>query len=445
MTSLWLATVLPSDQLRGIEEILAFEFGVDRPFSNLSDEFPNRSLDLARPHKNIDFWGFQMKRFVFWAALACALFPSLDAQAQLFRRGSTPRPYQPANPVPNATPATSNAAGSAGSASVNAPKLHWSQSLTDKRDHDFGAVPKASKQEHLFSFVNTLESDLNLMNVWASCGCTKPTILTPVVKPGETAKVLAKFDTLNFDGQRGATVTVRIQRSQPYTESAEIQFTVKGMIRRDVVLSPSAVDFGNIAVGQGANTKVKIMYAGNPGWSISEVRSSNSNVNGKISETRRDPNSRRIDYELEVSVDPNHPTGILNDELTLVTNDASNQFVRIPLAGLVKQSIQVSPIQLGDVSFGTKVSKTLILNGSQPFTIKEIRKASERLTFEIPEGAKPLHMVKYEFDASQEGTVSDTIVVVTDDPMQGEVTIPFSATVKPQNLEATYAQKPGRK
>jgi hypothetical protein len=215
------------------------------------------------------------------------------------------------------------------------------------------------------------------------------------------------------------------------------------MIRRDVVLSPSEVDFGNVAVGSGAKTKIKVMYAGNPGWNISEVRSSNSNVSGNLSEIRRDPNSRRVDYELEVVVDPNHPAGILNDELTLVTNDASNQFVRIPLAGLIKQSIEVSPIQLGDVTFGSKVSKSLILNGSQPFTIKEIRKSSDRLTFKIPEGSKQLHMVKYEFDASKEGPITDTIVVVTDDPMQGEVTIPFSANVKPQAISGTYAQNNG--
>jgi hypothetical protein len=346
-------------------------------------------------------------------------------------------------PAANVNSESGNAASGATAKAVNGPKLHWSQSLTDKRDHDFGAVPKASKQEHVFSFVNQLDSELKLLSVWASCGCTKPTILTSVVQPGETAKILAKFDTLNFDGQRGATVTVRVQRSQPYNESAEVQFTVKGMIRRDVVLNPGAVDFGNIAVGQGASTKVRIMYAGNPSWNISEVRSSNSNVSGNLVETRRDPNSRRIDYELEVQVSPEHPAGILNDELTLVTNDSASQFVRIPLSGLIKQTIQASPIQLGDVTFGSKVSKTLILNGSTPFSIKEIRKSSDRLSFTLPEGSKPLHMVKYEFEASHEGPFTDTIVVVTDDPNQGEVTIPFSANVKPQAIEATYAQNDG--
>lgn len=404
-----------------------------------------------------------MNRITCWAALACTLIPCLDAQAQLFRRGSPPpRNYGQQTPfqqpqsaqnggatganaaATNANSAGANSATAAAAGSVTGPKLHWSQSLTDKRDHDFGAVPKASKQEHVFSFVNQLDSELKLLSVWASCGCTKPTIVTSVVKPGETAKILAKFDTLNFDGQRGATVTVRVQRSQPYNETAEVQFTVKGMIRRDVVLNPGAVDFGNIAVGQGANTKVKIMYAGNPNWSISEVRSSNSNVTGNLVETRRDPNSRRIDYELEVQVNPEHPAGILNDELTLVTNDSSSQFVRIPLSGLIKQSIQASPIQLGDVTFGSKVNKTLILNGSAPFSIKEIRKSSDRLSFTLPEGSKPLHMVKYEFDAAQEGPVSDTIVVVTDDPNQSEVTIPFSVNVKPQAIEGTFAQNEGK-
>ena len=50
--------------------------------------------------------------------------------------------------------------------------LPWYQTLTDKREHDFGTVARASKQVHVFEFENNTGSDLLLNNVRTSCGCT---------------------------------------------------------------------------------------------------------------------------------------------------------------------------------------------------------------------------------------------------------------------------------
>lgn len=400
-----------------------------------------------------------MSRFTIHLALLGLLLPTV-ADGQLFRGRNNfrPNPQQPSarantqgqNPQVAEPPQAQTGGTSGANSSATqfqqvrqpyAPKLHWSQALSDKREHDFGAVPKASKQEHVFTFVNTLDSDLHLTHVRTSCGCTKPSIVTSVVKPGETAKVLAKFDTWNFEGQRGATLTVSLQKQSPYRESAEIQFSVRGMIRRDVVLNPGAVDFGNILVGDSANTKIQVKYAGNPNWEITQVRSSNSHITGKLIETRRDVNARRIDYDLEVIVDEQLPPGTFNDELVLVTNDASNQLVKVSLTGLVKQAIQASPLQLGHVTFGSQIEKPLILKGERPFEIVEIRHSSPRLTFDQPEGNKPLHLLKFKFDATLEGPVDDKIVIVTTDPDQPEITVPFSAVVNANPAaESTFAQ-----
>jgi len=128
----------------------------------------------------------------------------------------------------------------------------WTQSLSDpkSKEHNFGVVARASKQSHVFEFENTLGADLILESVRASCGCTKPQILTPLVKPGETAKVDAVFDTLNFFGTRGATITVAMQKIGTTVERGEIQFSVKGDIRRDVVLTPGEVRFDNVRVAE---------------------------------------------------------------------------------------------------------------------------------------------------------------------------------------------------
>ena len=47
---------------------------------------------------------------------------------------------------------------------------HWTQQFTEETSHEFGAVAKASKQEHVFEFVNNLDTDIHLVGVRASCG-----------------------------------------------------------------------------------------------------------------------------------------------------------------------------------------------------------------------------------------------------------------------------------
>jgi hypothetical protein len=392
-----------------------------------------------------------MFRIKFAIVLACVCIPAITANGQIFRRGqhsqSQPQNQQPAFQQPSVNPnqryvqpvpqvvlpaqSANQPRQNQRTQPMQQPKLHWSQTLTNNREHNFGAVAKASTQEFIFSFTNPLESDLYLTGVRTSCGCTKPTILTSVVKPGEMAKVLAKYDTVNFDGQRGATVSVSLQRQSPYFESAEIQFSVKGMIRRDVVLDPGGVDFGNVMLGNPKTQKIAVKYAGNPNWQITEALSTNSNITAQFTEKRRDVQMRRVDYELTVTVDANQPNGPLNDQVTLVTNDSTNQKITVSLAGMVKQPIQASPVQLGIIVTGGMVAKTLLVKGEQPFEIKEIKHGTSRLRFQTPTGSKPLHIVQYEFDSSVNGNLQDSITIVTDNPNQPELTITFAAQVVP--------------
>ena len=312
---------------------------------------------------------------------------------------------------------------------------HWTQQFTEETSHEFGAVAKASKQEHVFEFVNNLDTDIHLVGVRASCGCTIPTILTPVVKPGEVAQLKAKFDTLKFDGARGATLDVTIRKDQPYVEFGNLQFSVKGQIRRDVVLSPPSVEFTELLKGKEAQRTLTLQYAGSPEWMVKEVMSSNPNFTVEFNETLRDAASRRVSYELVVRANGEQKEGQFMGNLTVVTNDRANEQISIEVTGRILSVIETSDIQLGVIDQEKKVEKSMIIRGVRPFSIEDIRVNNSAIKILGHEGEKTLHIVKYELDTSKQQVIEDTIEIVTSDPLQKTATLNFSAQI----VESTVA------
>ena len=331
---------------------------------------------------------------------------------------------------PQAIPQSLNSAAQPKSNSTQ----HWTLAIAPPvRHHDFGVVPSFSDQEFVFEFENTLDQAVELVGVRASCGCTKPSILTKTVAPGAKGKVLAKFDTRNFKGLKKATVSVSVRKNQPYIEYGEIQFSVKGKIRRDVVLNPGTVTFDDITLGKGAKRTFQVLYAGNPNWQITDIKSSNPNIKIESKELQRQSN--RVDYELTVHLDENQSVGSFLDKIQVHTNDQANKNLTINVQGNVKSVVQVSPVRLGVVSKDQKIEKRLIVRGARPFSIKTVSTGDDRILFTPSEGNKTLHILTYKLDTSSTGQIRSRITIETDDPDQHLATVPFEAQIVP----ATFA------
>lgn len=309
---------------------------------------------------------------------------------------------------------------------------YWAQNLKfGDRSHDFGAVPTASKQEHVFEFENTLDQEIFLTGVRTSCGCTKPRLLTESVKSGETGKVLAVFDTRSFRGDKAATVTVSIQKNVPYTEYGEIQFSVKGRIRQDVVLNPSKIQFNNVRHNEESQRTVELKYAGDSRWSLTAVKSSNSNITVEPREANRDQATGRVTYELVVTLSGGQPTGMFSDYLTLITNDVNptSRQMAVPVEGYVQAVIQSSPVRLGIIHKGEQIKKKIVVRGAEAFRIKEIAVSNPHIRVDQVDGEKSLHILECRLDTSDVGPIDCEIKVVADLPGLPTTTIPFSAQV----------------
>lgn len=325
---------------------------------------------------------------------------------------------------------------------VQSVQSYWPQHIgtPENRHHDFGVVPYQSHQEHVFEFENPFDFPIHLIGIRTSCVCTAPSITTPSVAPGEFGSVRAIFDTKGKSGQKKATITVSIRKDHPYTQYGELLFSVAGTIRRDVVLDPGQVSFDDVTFGQDAKRVIKLLYAGNVEWRIKELHSSNPNLTVSATETQRNPQTGRIDYDLTLELNASQSVGPFADQISITTNDVNNKNITIHVQGTVKAVVQVSPIRLGVLELGQKVERRLIVRGVRPFELKGVKAGDNRIHFSPVPGTKTLHTVPYIVDTSRLGPIVSEILIETGDPDQQSTVVSFEAQVVSETFAKGYNQ-----
>ena len=289
----------------------------------------------------------------------------------------------------------------------------WADNMFETTSHDFGSVARGAKAEYEFVLSNIYLEDVHITSVRSSCGCTQVRIKKPDLRTYEKSAIIAKINTQSFSGNRGATVTVTIDK--PYR--AEVRLKTKVHIRTDVVFSPDSVQMGEIDEGACVQKKIQISYSGRSNWQILDVESTNPHICGEVVQTYR--SGGRVRYDLNVSLDENAPSGYIRDHLILVTNEGNKHQVPVAVEGLVESGIMVSPASLflGVIEPGNKVTKQLVVRGKKPFRIVSVSCDDESFEFgELPgDEAKVLHLIPVTFFAGEtSGKVLKTIRIETD-------------------------------
>ncbi|HTM55269.1 MAG TPA: DUF1573 domain-containing protein [Pirellulales bacterium] len=297
------------------------------------------------------------------------------------------------------------------SASV-ASAQQWAEKMFSERAFDFGSVAKAGKVEHQFVITNLYKDDVHIASVRSSCGCTQPRIGNKdTLKSHEQGAIIAAFNTRAFSGQRGATVTVTIDRPM----YAEVTLNVRGYIRTDVVLDPNQVSFGSVSEGNSAHKKVRIEYAGRNDWKILGTKIASPYLSADVKEIGR--NGNRTSYELDVELKPGAPAGYLQNQILVTTNDRRGTEFPVNVEGLIVADLTVSPtaLMLGTLQPGQTVTKQLVVKGSKDFKIVEIRCHNDAFRFQPSDEAKAVHLVPMTFEAGDKlGNVNEKIEIVTD-------------------------------
>ncbi len=273
-----------------------------------------------------------------------------------------------------------------GGGRANAQDTNWAAKMFDKLEHDFGVVARGADTRYRLKITNKYQPAVHIAEVKTSCGCTAAKPSKDLLASLETAYIEITMDTKKFQQQKNSSVTVVIDQPQ----YAEVRIPISAYIRPDVVLTPGGADFGPVARGAAQERKISVAYAGRGNWKIKDVSSKNPNVATRVVETRRD--ATNVNYDLYVSLKETAPLGELREQLTLVTDDASNPYIPVMVTGRVEADYSVSPelVSLGVLSPGERRTVNVVVRGKKPFSIEKIESEKTSGTFEVrlPQGSK---------------------------------------------------------
>jgi hypothetical protein len=253
-------------------------------------------------------------------------------------------------------------------------QLNWAEKMFSELKHDFGVVARGSDTRATIIVTNIYEEPVTIANVDTTCGCTAAKPDKTQLNTREQARIEVQMNTTKFMRRKDSNVDVTLTFHGPQGSATKtVRVPITAYIRSDVVLTPGNADFGNVEFGQGAERKIEIAYAGRDDWKIKEVRTGNSRIEAQVREVNRAPG--QVDYELVVRLPADAPMGTVQDQITLITDDANAPEVPILVSGRVEPDITVTPTTytLGNLKPGETKPFNFVVRGKRAFVIEHVQ------------------------------------------------------------------------
>ena len=275
----------------------------------------------------------------------------------------------------------------------------WAKDLFSEFSHDFGDVTKGETPEYRFKLKNIYNEDINIIQVFSSCGCTQASITKNKIKTWEESEIVCRFNSKPFNGSKQATVTVKL--GPPLV--GEVQLSVKGNIVSAIRMNPSELQFGQVSRGRDKTLGTTITGAANVPFRIVDIKSTFPHVGVSLSRATRVGNT--IQYQMQTKLKESAPEGFSQGELYVVVEESGKRR-QIPLKFSAEMTapIKISPavLTLNDLKPGEQVTKTVVVRAGQPFQITDVkcRTKAFRVTAKKGGSAKT-HILKVTYTAPE--------------------------------------------
>jgi len=294
-------------------------------------------------------------------------------------------------------------AGSAGAST-------WADGLFSELSKDFGHVSRGPTLKHHFRVVNNTKSTVTASGVRVSCGCVSATLLASVLKPGESTTLEARMDTTRFTGPK--TVTIFVTFSEP--EFREVRLWVQANGRNDFVLSPDTFNLGQVKRGTTPAATTTLTFYGHPGAKITSVKGESNYVQPSYEEKGRQ--EFEVSYQLAVKMRSDTPVGRWFTDVWVTTDIPGLPKIRVPLAVDVESPLVVTPslAAFGSVKTKADADRRLIVRGTGPFKITEIKGQTDGIEVRKSDDAKEIHVITVRIRPDKAGVIDRTLTVVTD-------------------------------
>jgi hypothetical protein len=294
----------------------------------------------------------------------------------------------------------------AGNGGARAQDPLWANKMFDKLEVDFGNVPSGADLKQRIKVTNKYEQTVHILGIASSCGCTAGKPVKDTLSSGESTYLDITMNTRKFSMLKETVVTVTFD--QPLLTSVRIP--VRAFINPEVLINPGAAEFGAIPKGTDRVLKLAITYAWRGTSAIKEATCKNPDVIAQLVEARRD--AAAIHYELQVTIKGTAPLGDLREQVTLITENASNPHIPVLVEARIEPEYAVSPelVSFGTLVPGARDMRNIVVRGRKPFLIDKIESETTAGVFEVrlPKEPRTVHVLPLTMIAPAEpGSISE--------------------------------------
>ena len=245
----------------------------------------------------------------------------------------------------------------------------WAEKMFKETTHDFGVVPMGTQLFYRFSITNIYAVRMEITGITPGCGCVTATAAKRVLEPRESTTLDVTMDASRFRGAK--SVGIRVTVGPEFTSSAELRVTANS--RGDIVFNPGQIQFGQVARGQSPKMVMRVEYAGTQAWQVTEVEVP-KNLPIDVTTTEDYRQGGKVGYKIEATLRGEAPAGSFKEFIFLKTNDPNAAVVPILVEANVIAALSVtpSPLNLGTVKVGERLTGRVVVKGIKAFLIKEV-------------------------------------------------------------------------
>ena len=197
--------------------------------------------------------------------------------------------------------------------------------------YDFEYAGPLQRVYHEFEFSNAGKTPVSITGISVCCGCeaSLSQSFDEPFKPGEDAKVSVVCTMPRYEGP--VEKVIAIHTDLPDLES--IPLTLKGLIKRDTLVVPSALLFGNLKRGQTAAKNLRVLQMSHENLSIVKIEADPNFYSVDFNRLNK-PNHRGFDVAVKFSA--NGATGAFSDVITIYTNDEKRAKIDVPVLAQIE-------------------------------------------------------------------------------------------------------------
>ena len=295
---------------------------------------------------------------------------------------------------------------------------------------DVGTVAKGQIIDATFLIKNSGGSDLVITDARPGCGCTVASF-DKIVKPGEEGKVISHVDTKTFAGP--ISKSILLVSNDP--DRPQINLFIKAIVKPFVDVLPNAYVRFSLIKGDSDSQNV-ILVSDEKSFKPVVAEVSQPYVKAEIApagEKDKIPGHAGEQYRLKLTLSAEAPEGLLNAPVRITTGVSQQPTVEIPVAGIVRARVQVTPVlvNFGNFTAGKDpITRNIIVTNNKPTVPVKITKAEVSvagfLTDIVPtqEGVSYTVVVKPS-DKVKKGPFEGVVKLFTTDKEKSVIELPL--------------------